>query len=124
MRLLIAVLLWTVGCTSSPSEPVSADGTHTVRYGGTVTIAGKRILFTDVTESRCPKDVTCVWAGDAAVRLEAGGESVVLHTNASAGASVGKLAGLTITLVEVKPEPVGSGETKKADYIVTIRTSK
>jgi hypothetical protein len=121
---MAVLLLSTVSCTSSPAEPVSADGTHTVRYGGTVTIAGTRVSFTDITESRCPKDVACVWAGDAAVRLEAGGESVVLHTNPSAGASEGKLAGLTITLVEVKPEPVTSTETKKADYIVTIRTSK
>lgn len=124
MRLLIAVLLSLTGCTSSPPEPASADGTHTVRYGATVTIAGKPVSFTDITESRCPKDVTCVWAGDAAVRLEAGGESVVLHTNASAGPAEGKLAGLTITLVEVKPEPVTSSEPKKADYVVTIRTSE
>ena len=127
MRLLIAVLLLsTVGCTSSPSEPVTAaaNGTHTLRYGSTMTIAGKAITFTDVNESRCPKDVTCVWAGDAAVRLESGGEVLVLHTNGSAGPSEGKLAGLTITLIEVKPEPVGSGEIRKADYLVTIRTAE
>lgn len=124
MRLLLLVLLSFAGCTSSPSEPVSADGTRTLRFGATVTVAGKPISFTDITESRCPKDVTCVWAGDAAVRLESAGEALVLHTNGSAGPSEGKLAGLTITLVEVKPEPVGSGETKKADYVVTIRTSE
>ena len=68
--------------------------------------------------------MTCVWPGDAAVRLESGGEVLVLHTNGSAGPVEGKLAGLTITLIEVKPEPVGSGETKKTDYSVTIRTSE
>ena len=122
--MIAALLIANVGCSSSPTEPGSTAGTVTLRYGGTVTVAGKSVSFTEIADSRCPKDVVCVWAGDAAVSLESGNESVVLHTNPSSGASEAKLAGLTITLVEVKPEPVGSSETKKSDYVITIRASE
>ena len=64
-----------------------------------MTVANVRVSFTDVTESRCPKDLVCVWAGDAAVSLEASGQTLVLHTNASAGPVSGELAGLTIALI-------------------------
>src|SRR5688500_566979 len=92
MRLILAALsIAVVSCTSSPTDPTeeAADGFN-VRYGQTVTVAGTRISFTEINDSRCPKDVVCVWAGDAAVRLESGTEHVVLHTNPSAGSTSGK----------------------------------
>jgi len=125
MRLLIAALLIAnAACSNSPTEPQSSGATVTLRYGGSVTVAGTRVSFTDVTDSRCPKDVVCGWEGDAAVRLESGSEAVVLHTSGRMGASDGQLAGVTITLVEVKPEPVSTNEIRKTDYTVTIRASK
>ena len=125
MRSIIAaaILIASISCSTSPTEP-SAAGTVALRYGETATIAGTRVSFTEINDSRCPKDVVCAWAGDAAVRLESGSEFVVLHSNLSAGASTGKLAGLTITLIEVKPEIVEVNKTKKTDYVVTIRASK
>ena len=81
-----------------------------------------RVSFTDIVDSRCPKDVVCAWEGDAAVRLESGGTSLVLHTNQTAGQASGLLAGMTFTLLEVKPEPAAPNEAK-TDYVVTIRLS-
>lgn len=122
MRLLItAILIANVSCSSSPTEPGPAGGGVTLRFGQAATVAGTRISFTDITDSRCPKDVTCAWAGDAAVRLESGSESVVLHSNPGVGASSATLAGVTVTLVEVTPDPVSTVETKKTDYRATIR---
>lgn len=126
MRLLIAAILIAIlGCSSSPTEPLEASaGTLTLRYGGSVTVAGTTISFTDVTDSRCPKDVACVWEGDAAVRLDSGSAYVVLHTSERMGPSNAQLGGVTITLVEVKPQPVSTTQISKTDYTVTLRAGK
>src|SRR6476469_6849873 len=124
MRVLIAaVLIANVSCSSSPTDPVDAAATVTLRYGETTTIAGTHVSFTEIVDSRCPKDVVCVWAGDAGVRLDSGTESVVLHTNPTAVPAEGKLAGVTITLIEVKPERVGPNPAK-SEYVVTLLTSR
>src|SRR5213595_3393904 len=52
----------------------------------TVPETSLRITFTAVeNDSRCPADVTCVWAGNAAVKLELSGlgkaKSVTLNTS-------------------------------------------
>jgi hypothetical protein len=126
MRLILAALIAVVSCTSSPTDPVqqaAADGFN-VRFGQTVTVAGTRISFTEINDSRCPKDVACVWAGDAAVTLQSGSERVVLHTNAQAGSTSGTLGGVTVTLADVRPEPAGLNPPPKTEYVATIRLSE
>lgn len=123
MRTLLAVLLLgTIGCTGSPTEPAGVR-TVTLRFGETASVSGTRITFTDVTDSRCAKDVVCAWAGDAAIRLESGSESVVLHSNATAGVTAANLAGVHITLIGVRPERLTLDEPKKREYLVTLRVS-
>ena len=49
MRTLLAVLLLgTIGCTGSPTEPAGVR-TVTLRFGETASVSGTRITFTDVT---------------------------------------------------------------------------
>lgn len=40
------------------------------------------------------------------------------------GPASGKLAGITVTLGEVKPERLETGEIDKTKYVVTLRASK
>lgn len=123
MRTILAVLLLaTIGCSGSPTEPVGIR-TVTLRFGETTSISGARITFTDVTDSRCAKDVVCAWAGDAAIRLESGSDSVVLHSNATAGVTAANLSGVHITLLGVRPERLTLDEPRKSEYLVTLRVS-
>ena len=125
MRLLAAaILILQVSCVSSPAGPEPSGGTLTLRFGETAAVGRMRVSFTDIVDSRCPKEVVCAWEGDAAVRLESGGNSLVLHTNQTAGAASGELAGVTMTLLEVKPGPAAPNEAKKTDYVATIRLSE
>jgi hypothetical protein len=112
-----------LGCTSSPTEP-DANGTLTLRFGQTVVAGGTTVSFTDILDSRCPRDVVCAWEGDAAVRLESGGQHLILHTAGSAGPKEGSLAGLTIALVEVRPARVSENPPQKSDYSVTLDVSR
>ena len=125
MKLTIAALVIALlGCSQSVTGP-DASGQVSLRYGQSATVNGTRVSFADVVDdSRCAKDVVCAWAGDAAIKLESGSESVVLHTNPSVGAAAGKVGGVTVTLVEVRPEPVSTVERKKTDYLVILRASE
>ena len=89
------------------TEPIPVRLGHTLRFGD-----GLRITFERVEEdSRCPRLVVCVWAGDAAVRLRLGhpsGQAVVtLHTTLDPREVVH--AGYAVRLHRLDPEPVRGG---------------
>lgn len=86
MRKLVLVMAAAAaaGCASGTTEPTGIENAATVvsvgdtvhlRFGDAVTIAqsGLRVQFRNVvTDSRCPIDVVCVWAGDAHVQIAVG----------------------------------------------------
>jgi hypothetical protein len=63
----LALIVTGVACTpTSPVSPVSL----TLKVGEAAQLAGGvlTLTFDEVTgDSRCPKDVDCVWAGEATV---------------------------------------------------------
>jgi hypothetical protein len=81
----------------------------------------RTILFEKVdSDGRCPKGVTCVWEGDAVVRLSVGspGETrttLLLHTNPKR-ARAGEHGGYRITLIELAPYPTVDGTIKPDEY--------
>jgi hypothetical protein len=73
MRFLSALSFTLVACSSAmlPTEPVvysqseAADSVR-VRVGQTIVVGAVRFRFDAVeSDSRCPMDVVCIWAGDA-----------------------------------------------------------
>jgi hypothetical protein len=62
-----------LGCaTMEPTIPAEPGIAFQLRVGKTAALngSGARITFKQVKEdSRCPTDVTCVWAGDARIEL-------------------------------------------------------
>jgi hypothetical protein len=82
------------------------------------------IRFEAVPEdSRCPVGVTCVWEGDAVVRLtavkSADRATPELHTNANF-AREQFFAGVRIRLVQLAPVPTAAGPVKPAEYVASI----
>ena len=103
-----------------------------LKVGERVTIKGTklRIRFVAVeNDSRCPSDVTCVWAGNAAVRLELGSgrssKMVTLNTSNSPS-FVGEIEyqGYKVKLVGVSPYPRSDKKIAKRDYRATLLVSK
>ncbi len=87
-----------------------------------------RVGFDAVTsDSRCPKGVQCVWAGDATVRLwsEARGGTRALHElhTTPRGAQSVSVLGQELRLLSLDPYPVGSRPIVPADYVVTLTLS-
>lgn len=86
---------------------------------------GRELAFVDVTsDSRCPSDVQCIWAGEAALLFEwtAPGSGVtrvpLLAAPARGAASIA--GGLTLRLIELRPTPRGGQPIAKANYVATV----
>ena len=118
------------GCGASPSQETQAvdlGAEVTLAHGATASVSGTglKVRFVAVTEdSRCPRDTTCVWAGEVRVQLEIlesskDASQVELregeHTDAGA---------CRVTLVRVEPQPVSTARIAQQDYRATLKLDK
>lgn len=74
-----------------------------------------------VDDSRCPSDVTCVWAGEVKVQLSTrinAAEAVQHEITAGQQAPVGTFR---LTVVQVQPEPISTRPISPEEYRVTLR---
>ncbi len=123
--LVVAVMLGACrgGAPTAPTVPVNSA--FTMQPGQAVDVAGSdlRLTFVRVTrDSRCPTNVNCIWAGNAAVEIEArrpgATETIVLNT--LDGATEGVAGSNRIRLLSVMPVPVTTQPITASDYRVTL----
>jgi hypothetical protein len=107
---------------AEPPGEIDAPGRTTVRF---VAVAG---------DSRCPRDVTCVWAGDAEIEIalrreegptEGGGteKEAAVHLHTAGGARMPREAqalGLTLRLEALDPYPETSRRIEQEEYTATL----
>lgn len=129
----IALVLATAACVRGvPLEPsVSArvDSPFTLRVGQEATFEDidLSVRFVGISEdSRCPLDVTCVWAGDARVDLllrQSGTSEEILnlHTNLEPRRWV--VGRYQIMLEELSPLPRSSAIIPPEHYVAEFRVS-
>lgn len=98
-----------------------------LRYGQTAVVENvMQIRFVElVSDSRCPRTVQCVWAGNAEIRLEieADGRAEVhtLNTNATLQAPNEVTAfGHRVRLVELAPYPETPAEPERSRYMARL----
>lgn len=86
------------------------------------------IGFTGVaSDSRCPKDVQCIWQGDAVADLwvvTGDGErtEIQLHTSEEPRETV--IGGHVIRLQDLEPYPVSTSPIAPEDYLATITVAQ
>ncbi len=126
MNRLAAVLtsLALAGCAASAAtRSVEPGGAATLARGETVAVkgAGATVHFVDVIEdSRCPRDVACIWAGQVKVRLEIRGHARSASVELLAGGS-SSTGGLRVTLLDVAPPPARDRKIAPQEYRVTLK---
>lgn len=118
---------------TAPDAPGSGEGTS-VALPTTVTLAvGESVLvdsvdvevtFSSVTEdSRCPVDVTCVWAGRAvvalAIRAGSGASTIELEVGQSR-----EVEGLRLAATALDPQPREGEEIPPEDYRLELSLSR
>lgn len=134
------VALLAAGCVSA-SQPLSGttgtSGTIQVSMGQDFQLAAGQsgrvggtpvtVTFRSVgTDSRCPSNVQCVWAGDAAINLSlsattTASQEAVLHTNLDPRSV--DFAGYRVKVVGVAPVPKSGSTIPAANYVVTLQVS-
>ena len=123
IALLVATL---IACSSEVPSQVRSDLPATLVLEPSV---AKSVPSTDlelrvieiVSDSRCPRDVTCVWAGEVRLRLSVRSGNTPAHEHeVIAGDSVTVDAYL-ITIEKIDPEAVENQKIAPRDYRVTIR---
>ncbi len=131
LSFLLAVGL--AGCGSStPSDQIPdsallpAFREILLKYGDDIRLDGSvlRLSFGEVLEdSRCPVDVTCVWAGNAKVviGIAAGmGPTHALTLNTNLEPRFVVWSGIRVTLLELTPAPHSDTRIPQEDYAVRL----
>jgi hypothetical protein len=111
---------------SGESKQLALDGVET-----SAKPTGQQLTFrlVDVSDSRCPANAQCIWAGEAKTsveldlagqkaqaQLKLGGDRKSANSD-SVSVAVGSRA-FTVLLREVLPYPGSSNEPKKATFVV------
>lgn len=122
----ILSLIFQPAAFASSLTDANLNALFTIQVGKTVEIKSERltITLTDISDSRCPTDVTCVWEGEIALNLivKKGGDkskesSLEIKTSQS---SKVLFENYSIELSDVEPYPVSTMEIKKEDYVVNL----
>ena len=121
------IILGAIGCSSSPAAPsaeVPLGREFSLKPGESATIESTdlRVTFLSVlSDSRCPADALCVWAGDAVVALSVGRTDVELRSTSAPETSLGAYR---LRLERVEPY-VYSGKTiEPADYRAVLKVTR
>ena len=136
--LAVIVVALTFGCgfmqSASGPTPVPADALldreFELRVSGVARISGEPLTITFdsvVADSRCPTNTTCVFEGDATVRLNVEGSNASrltldLHTQAN-GPRDGGFQKYRIRLVRLAPDRQNSSAIPSDQYVATLIVS-
>jgi hypothetical protein len=113
------------GSTTTPEVPsVDIDGTMTLALGQSGTRYGITVIPQSVkSDSRCPKDVQCVWAGKVEVETQIV-SAMGTSTNVFEIGTTITTEAETVTLKEVIPYPSAGLKTDLSDYRFTFEVAK
>src|SRR5256885_11855957 len=124
--LFMVTLAHPVVGVKSPALNQSLD----LKVGQTVSVQGTplKVSFQSVADdSRCPEDVTCVWAGNAKVVLRVSkGRQPATTINLNSGLNPKHISyqGYDIKLADVKPLRNTHRKISQSDYVITLVVTK
>lgn len=120
--------------TTTATQPVTKeaalDQEFEIRLGQQVWIKreGLRISFNNVAEdSRCPKGVDCIWAGNGKVVLtlsKTRQRAALMRLNTNVDPKQDDYHGYEVKLVSLNPYPQKDVKIKKRDYVATLVVSR
>jgi hypothetical protein len=125
--LLPTALLVLAACGSpasnAPTSPLELDTEGSLAAGATAAVKGTdlQITFVGVTnDSRCPTDVSCIWAGEVTVKLamRLGGAAPIERESLEGRTTL--VEPYRVTVTRVLPEPVSSKKLEPGDYRINL----
>lgn len=134
MRFALTFVALLVGDVAVSAQTARVGREFELKVGRVVTLDGGslRVRLARVeSDSRCPVDVDCVWAGNAEVLFEVGGSgwrkrtTLRLNTNASPERpGEGRYGRYTLKLVGLTPQPRSNRKVAAGRYTATLLVSK
>lgn len=119
----LAIALLSIGACATVSQ-ADLGKPFDLNVGESRQIRGSDLVvrFTSVTnDSRCPSNVTCIWAGNAAVALESGSRSVTLNTSGDEShPSTASIDGFAVRLVTLEPYPAAPDSIDPRRYVARL----
>ena len=130
--LTVVALLGGHGVAAAQTARVGRE--FNLKVGRAVTLDGGGLrvrLARVVSDSRCPVDVQCVWAGNAEVLVEVGGRGwrkrTTLRLNTIGTPAMpgeGRYGRYTLKLVGLAPQPRSTGKIAAGRYTATLLVSR
>lgn len=109
--------------TPSDEGRIRAPEDGTLSIGQTAVLAGVSTTLNDVSDSRCPQGVDCVWAGQATAFATLGLNGETAAVELLLGADPVEFAGYLVSVTSILPYPKYDVVTKKTDYRVTFHVA-
>jgi len=129
--LVITLLISVTGCVRNQAEVTAEPGeVFTIGIGQSARITGEDLVITFeevIGDSRCPRDVVCVWEGVASshVRITHQGTSYSLVLNQPGLTEQAQEAFINYTLTfSLHPYPRAGEEISAGEYRLTLTVSK
>ncbi len=123
MKILALILTLLFAGVMTGSAQISESVTLRVGQQKTAPKSKVTIKFISVTEdSRCPKGVDCVWAGNAKVKVKisSGGQKKIFEFNTTIGPKGDILDGWAIRIETLSPEPTADRKPNPKLYTATF----
>jgi hypothetical protein len=132
LSILVAIFLLTFSSSAVPTKDklIVLKKEFTLKVGETGKAPRDKleVEFVSVADdSRCPKGVTCVWAGNAKVLLrfrKGNNKPVDVELNTNIKTKIHSLFGYVLRLEKLEPYPEASGPINPSDYVVTLSVHK
>ncbi|HEY1035352.1 MAG TPA: hypothetical protein VGE09_10245 [Pseudoxanthomonas sp.] len=129
---LTAVLALLTACTptsAARNDPAPADRSVTLAWQQEATVDGLSVQFVGYRDSRCPSDVTCVWAGEAQVFVWVSGPGIEPHVVSLPWRGGGeqrpqdadRIGARTLWLEALEPRPRTDGKVSPSDYRAVLK---
>jgi hypothetical protein len=121
---LLLVFTTALSQASSDVKQVASNQEFEIKVGEKVSVEGLKLSFTAVAEdSRCPKGVDCIWAGNGKIILKvskAGRRASSINLNTGIEPKHKLYYGYDIKLVSLNPYPQKGEKIKRGDYVATL----
>ncbi|HEV7374590.1 MAG TPA: hypothetical protein VGN95_07725 [Pyrinomonadaceae bacterium] len=121
---LLLVFTTALSQASSDVKQVASNQEFEIKVGEKVSVEGLKLSFTAVAEdSRCPKGVECIWAGNGKIVLKvskAGRRASSINLNTGIEPKHKLYYGYDIKLVSLNPYPQKGEKIKRGDYVATL----
>jgi hypothetical protein len=84
------------------------------------------LKITEVSDSRCPEGVQCIWQGEVTIKGEwtVNGNKSAFEVHSVVSAQDKMPAGISLKIVDAKPYPKYGTDTKPEDLVITLLIKK